>query len=270
MSGIMLYFSGTGNSRYIALRFAQIMKREYREAFEVHSIEEECDFQSMMHNNAVIGFCYPIYGSSLPKIMRRFVTRYRESLKDKKLILFCTQLVFSGDGARAFSELLKDVSYEVVLAEHFNMPNSICNIPFFNIRNGDELRGILIKAERRLDRACKALHENKRRLRGFNAFSHLLGLSQRPMFQKAEESASDQVAVDETVCSRCAKCVRECPAKNLYIENGRIKARGDCTLCYRCVNHCPNQAITVWIHNKVKEQYRGIPEKNLTEHQQTR
>lgn len=260
MPGLMLYFSGTGNSRYIALRFSEYMLHNYQDEFEVHSIEEECDFESLIQNHALVGFCYPIYGSSLPKIMRRFVFRYRESLQDKKLILFCTQLIFSGDGARVFTELLKDIPYEVVLAEHFNMPNSVCNLPVIKVRNGDALRGILKRADRRLARACKALHENKRRLRGFNAFSHLLGLSQRPMFLKMEDAASNQVTVDKNVCSRCAKCVRECPAKNLYLEDGCIKARGDCTLCYRCVNHCPNKAITVWFHNKVTEQYRGIPQ----------
>ena len=262
MAGTLLYFSGTGNSRYIALRFAKLMWERYQEEFEVHSIEEDCDFERLMRNNPVIGFCYPIYGSCVPRIMRRFVERHKESLREKKLILFCTQLIFSGDGARAFTELLRDIPYEVMLAEHFNMPNSVCNIPFFKVRNGDALQGILKKADRRLERACKALYNTKRRLRGFNAFSHLLGLSQRPMFLKVEDAASDQVTVDETVCSHCAKCVRECPAKNLYLEDGRIKAKGDCTLCYRCVNHCPNKAITVWINKKVTMQYRGVPEKN--------
>lgn len=45
----------------------------------------------------------------------------------KKIIIFCTQLLFSGDGARVFTDLLKSISYTVIYAKHFNMPNNICN-----------------------------------------------------------------------------------------------------------------------------------------------
>ena len=71
--------------------------------------------------------------------MREFVSKYVEELKDKKLIIFCTQLFFSGDGARVFTDLLPKGYGEVIYAEHFNMPNNICNIKIFPIKNGEEI-----------------------------------------------------------------------------------------------------------------------------------
>lgn len=186
-------------------------------------------------------------------------------MRKKKLIIFCTQLIFSGDGARAMTDLLEDIPFEVILAEHFRMPNCISNLPFLRVKNGDELKKILKKAEKRLGRACKALNENKRLLRGFHPVSRLLGLTQRPAFLKMEAKGMDQVSIDENLCSVCGRCVKECPAGNLYLENHQIRSKGICTLCYRCVNHCPRKAITVWINRRVTEQYHGVKKTVSTE-----
>lgn len=258
MNGAFFYFSGTGNSRYISEKFAEIMKDEYKQEFDVHSIEEKIDFLDIIEKNSVIGFCYPIYGSCVPKIMRQFVLKYKEFLNNKKIIIFCTQLLFSGDGARTFTDLLKDISVQVILAEHFIMPNAICNLPILKVKNGDELNKIVKKADKRLYKACKKLNENRKLLRGFNPLSYLLGIMQRPAFLKMEEAIANNVMIDDKSCSACGKCTRECPMGNLYMEEKRIKSKGGCTLCYRCVNHCPKKAITVWINRKVTNQYKGI------------
>ncbi len=133
---IILYFSGTGNSRYIANLFSQ------KTGAKSHSIEAKIDFKNIIKENDTIAFCYPIYGSCVPRIMREFVSRNIELLKDKKLIIFCTQLMFSGDGARIFTDLLPKGYGEVIYAEHFNMPNNICNIKLFPIKMVKELKNI--------------------------------------------------------------------------------------------------------------------------------
>ena len=88
MKGVMFYFSGTGNSKYIAKRFAAIMKEKYHQEYEVYSIEETMEFERLIKENNIIGICYPIYGSSVPKIMRQFVEKYKKLLDHKRLIIF--------------------------------------------------------------------------------------------------------------------------------------------------------------------------------------
>lgn len=121
---IVLYFSGTGNTRYVAEMFAKRMD------CQSISIESKCDFAALIQNNEEIVFCFPIYGSTPPGIMRTFVKKYKDALQGKKLVLLCTQALGSGDGARSLMDELESVSCEVIYAEHFFMPNNICNIPF--------------------------------------------------------------------------------------------------------------------------------------------
>lgn len=131
---IMLYFSGTGNSEYIARRFSERM------GVHCHSIEEDMDFAKLLADEDTVAVCYPIYGSCAPRIMRDFVERHRAVLSEKKFIILCTQMMFSGDGARAFARLLPGCDDHVVYAEHFNMPNNISNFWLFPVRDSERNR----------------------------------------------------------------------------------------------------------------------------------
>lgn len=248
---IMLYFSGTGNSKYIANLFSGKFK------CECYSIEEKVDFSKAIEANDTIGFCYPIYGSCVPRIMREFVDKNVEKLKNKKLIIFCTQAMFSGDGARALMDTLPKGYGEVIYAEHFNMPNNICNSSLFSIKNGEGIKKYIISAEKKMDKVCKDIKEGIIKKRGFSNFSHLIGKSQSAYWPKIEEKNKSSVNVDED-CVKCGVCVKLCPMKNLILEESGIKQNNNCILCYRCVNACPKKAITVLFNKKPKVQYKGI------------
>ncbi|PKM48109.1 MAG: hypothetical protein CVV01_05195, partial [Firmicutes bacterium HGW-Firmicutes-6] len=189
-------------------------------------------------------------------IMKRFVNTHRHLLQNKSLIIFCTQLFFSGDGARVFTDLLKDITYSVIYAEHINMPNNICNFRILPLAKEKRIGRYLNHAESKLIKICENIEQSIIILRGFNPVSKWLGwFTQRAYFPKIEAKAMKDVRINAQ-CNLCGTCTRVCPMDNLAIENNQISQSGACTLCYRCVNLCPQKAITVLIHSKVKKQYR--------------
>lgn len=248
---LMLYFSGTGNSKYIANMFSEKI------GAKCYSIEEKIDFSKMIDAYDTIAFCYPIYGSCVPRIMREFVSKYLTELENKKLIIFCTQLMFSGDGARAFIDIFPKGCGEVIYAEHFNMPNNICNFDLFPIKNGEDTKRYIRTAEKKMNLICKNIEKGVIKKRGFNGFSHLIGKSQSAFWPNIEEKNKSSVKTDDD-CINCGVCVKLCPMKNLALSEKGIKQNDNCMLCYRCVNACPKKAITVMIHKKPKTQYKGI------------
>lgn len=247
---LMLYFSGTGNSRYIAQQFSRRIQAD------CHSIEEAIDFDRLIGATDTVAFCYPIYGSCVPRILREFTAAHAGALANKKLVILCTQMMFSGDGARAFTDLLAGSAQRVLYAEHFNMPNNICNLWIFPIREGERRRK-LRAADKKLDRVCSELEQGVVRLRGWSKASRLLGQVQNASWPMVEEKNRATFQADGD-CTRCGLCVQLCPMHNLTLTDDGIEQRGNCILCYRCVNACPCCAATVLLHSKPQRQYRGI------------
>jgi len=247
----MFYFSGTGNSKYIAELFCHNMNAK------CHSIEEKIDFNQLIVSDEIIGFCYPSYGSRVPRIMREFAIKHIESLKNKKIIIFCTQLIFSGDGARAFLDIFPRDFFKVIYAEHFFMPNNVCNYFLLPLTNERKIKRYIKKAERKMQSVCHNITNGIIKKRGFNIISRILGLPQGLCMPIIEKKSLNTVMIDDN-CVQCCLCVSNCPMKNLEYQDEKIIQKSNCTICYRCINRCPQKAIRIFFHKKIKKQYKGL------------
>jgi len=254
---LMLYFSGTGNSKYIAELFCSVMNTHLSQSVQCRSIEENIDFGQLISSHETIGFCYPIYGSRVPRIMREFVGKYLEYLKNKKLIILCTQWMFSGDGARVFTDMFSRNYVKVVYAEHFSMPNNVNNLFILPVESDKKIKKYLDKAERKMQSVCNDIKNGKIKKRGFNVFSRFLGFFQGVFMPMWEKKALDLVKIYDK-CALCGLCVSICPMHNFENQNGKIIAKGNCTICYRCINKCPEKAIAVFLKKAPKVQYKGL------------
>jgi len=261
---LTLYFSGTGNTKYIAELFSRNMNAS------CFSIEEEINFVQEIKSHDTIVFCYPVYGSRVPRNMREFTAKHMSDLNGKKIIIFVTQMIFSGDGARVFTDMFWDGSIEVIYAEHFKMPNNVSNILIFREQSAKKLQKYIINAEVKMSKVCENIKNGIVKKRGFSFFSQLLGKIQGKSWQgnskeiypapaSIENKAKTGVKIHKP-CNTCNLCVNICPVKNLINVNGKIKQNGNCIVCYRCINKCPKKAITVMLPLKPTWQYKGINE----------
>jgi ferredoxin/flavodoxin len=251
MDILTLYFSGTGNSKFIAELFAAQM------GGEALSIEEKADFSGLIQNADTVAFVYPIYGSRIPRIMREFVKAHLGELDGKKLVILCTQLMFSGDGARCFMDLLPNASAEVLYAGHYNMPNNVNNFWLLHRTSDKAVRRLVRKARQKTARICADIKNGKVRKHGFNSLSRLMGLLQGMWMPALEQGMMRSVRIGGN-CTGCGLCVKRCPMHNLTLLDGKAEAGGNCTSCYRCINLCPERAIAIYFNGRVKWQYRGI------------
>ena len=235
----MLYFSGTGNSRYIAEIFASKM------GADCHSIEDGANFIEIIKKAETIAFFYPIYGSRIPRPMRDFAAKHKSLLKGKKLIIFCTQAMFSGDGARAFVDLLPKNHAKIIYADHFIMPNNIPNIPFMSLPSKRQMVKYKARAKRKMARVCGHIKRGVIVRRGFNLISQALGLIQGAFWPKIEKWGADKIRVGKN-CINCGLCVKICPVDNFVQKKGKITPKDNCALCFRCIHKCPQKAISIF------------------------
>jgi len=257
---LTIYFSGTGNTKYVAGLFSQKMNSQ------CVSVEDDVDFTAIISEHDTIAFCYPIYCSRVPRIMREFVHRHMADLIGKKIIVLVTQQAFSGDGARVFADLFEAGAIEVIYAEHFNMQQNMGNIPIWWMLfrpTEQSNRKFAKKTEEKVNIVCNNIKNGVVKKRGFSRVSKLLGYIQGKPWQKntneirpvrLEKKLMSDVRIHND-CTACNVCVKICPMKNLVNQEGEIRHLNNCTVCYRCVNKCPQKAITVYVHRKPKWQH---------------
>ena len=257
---LTLYFSGTGNTKYIASLFSKKMNAG------CISIEADTDFAAEIKAHETITFCYPIYNSRVPRIMREFAHNHMTDLVGKRIIILVTQQVLSGDGARVFADLFEEGAIEVIYAEHFNMQQNMGNIPVWWMLFKPTKRSqqkFIKKTNAKMNIVCNNIKNGIVKKRGFSKFSKLLGCIQGKLWQKntkdikpvrLEKKLMSGIRIHKN-CTACNICTKVCPMKNLINHKGQLQHMNNCTVCYRCVNKCPQKAITVYIHLKPKWQY---------------
>ncbi len=247
---IGIYFSGTGNTEYCVKKFFE----RYDPKAEIYSIENPISLEKIKQTREIL-FAYPIQFSTLPKIVRDYISDNAEIWRGKKLFILSTMGLFSGDGSGLSARLFKQYGATITGGVHLLMPDSISDEKALK-RSLEKNRKIINNSILKAQKAADSLKNNSPIQEGLGIFSHIVGLfGQRLYFAYKTKEYSNKLKIDSLKCIGCGKCVANCPMKNIEIEKEKAHAKGHCTMCYRCINYCPVQAITL-LGSHVIEQTR--------------
>lgn len=256
MKMCVVYFSGTGNTKFIVQKICGALKGKCE--IERFDVTEHTDLTRPLGTADLILIAFPIYGGAPPIPMREFIKKYNLCFKNKRFAIAETQYFFSGDGAASLGRAIEAYGGTVIAAEHFNMPNNLSDCKTFPVKNGKEIQKILSAAQRRAEKFAGSLLKGKGRRRGFSLPSHAVGYyCQRKYWRKGESGKRGRLKIDPARCVGCRACVKHCPVSNLTVEKGKAEGHGQCVFCYRCVNLCPKKAISLMGKTPPETQYRG-------------
>ncbi len=245
---IGIYFSGTGNSRYAAEYFC----REYDKETSVYSIEDGI-ILTAINNADLIVFAYPVQFSTVPKIVRDFVTDNKELWKNKKVFVIATMGLFSGDGSGMLGRLLESSGAEFTGGLHLKMPDSIADEKALK-RPLEKNKELVMQAEQKIKESVRQLKDGHPTQEGMGLLYRMAGFfGQRLYFGHKTKEYSSKLKIDKDKCVGCGKCEKLCPMKNISIVGQKAVSGNCCTMCYRCINKCPKQAITL-LGKRVVEQ----------------
>lgn len=245
---IGIYFSGTGNSRYAAELFC----REYDKDAIAYTIEDDNVLEAVNSADMIV-FSYPVQFSTVPKIVRDFVTRNRELWRNKKIFVIATMGLFSGDGSGMLGRLLQSYGAEVTGGLHLKMPDSIADVKALK-RPPEKNKELVKQAEQKIKESVRQLKDGHPTQEGIGLLYRLAGfLGQRAYFGHKTREYSSKLKIDKEKCVGCGKCEKLCPMKNITIVEQKAVSGNCCTMCYRCINKCPRQAITL-IGKRIVEQ----------------
>lgn len=238
MKGILYYFSGTGNTKWAAIKLKNNFK-DYGIEVEIKSIERENTINLRGYNFIVIGT--PIYAEIEPKIMEDFIRSMPNTLINVKCIVYSTQGGRSCSAIKRLSRILKAKGYNVVIESMIQMPNNFY-FSFGKEPSDEKVTHILETAQKKMEFIAKNFNENK--VCKVNTFilRQRAGEIAGKAFRKTIPKISKNITSTQE-CKKCGLCLRNCPKGNITFENGHAIFHSNCILCLRCIYICPENAV---------------------------
>jgi len=235
---VILFFSGTGNTWWVADRIKKQLDQRGINADTV-SVDTltpaKADWWIRTADLVLLG--WPVYGSDMPEPMKQFVDALPVVEKGKHIHVFCTQMIFSGDGAWHYHRHFEDKGLIIDSAEHFFMPSNLSGN-----KSEAHYHRVMECCGRRVDRYVERLMMSHSRIRGKH--SGWMGILQRGPYRWFYGRMQRLIRIDADKCTGCGLCVKLCPVENIKLE-GNAQPLDHCALCMRCAAFCPARAISV-------------------------
>lgn len=246
---MIFYFSGTGNSEYIAKLLGE------RTGEEIYNIAE-CVGKSKeyfkLKKGERLGFVYPIYCWGLPDIVEKFVKNTSFDFYGKHYtysVATCGASTGRADEDLAILLKAKNIpmhaSFAIKMVDNYTVLFSVKNKEKNEKVNNDAketITDMLFMVNARVGG-----YYNKKR--GIWPVSHVVHKSYKLCRITKPFAVSDE-------CIGCGACAKNCPSKAIVMKEGKpVWVKKNCTMCLSCLHKCPKNAINYGPSTKKNGQY---------------
>ncbi|WP_320130204.1 EFR1 family ferrodoxin [uncultured Sphaerochaeta sp.] len=265
MNILILYFSGTGNTRFIAKRLFEALKEEHHEV-TLASMEDNPAETYTGYDLYCLGF--PVYACTMPENFSAYCQKLALPTT-KKVVFFSTLGFYGGNGMRTISKQFIKRGMQPLYAAEIRMPGSDGLV--FMKKQSKYVRNLQQRdffhdkdIEKAIDSMVESISNEKVPTLSQIAPLHLGGVVVGGLMHvsfglvtnwyKKKFRAND-------ACIGCHLCEKNCPVSNIKVEGKTVHFSDTCIICMRCINNCPAEAIQIGKLTLGTFRWKG-PEKN--------
>ena len=244
---MIMYFSGTGNSRYAALRLHSVVGGQL---VDLNRRIKDHDYQPLVSRSPFI-LVAPTYAWSLPRVVEEYL-RQTPMEGDNRLYAVLTCGGSCGGAEGRLRRMAEDLGLEFRGLAEIPMPENY--VAMFSVPSRETAEAIIHRADGLLDQVALRIEDG----RPLPRLSHGLGGAIQsnlinPLFYSMAVSADKFYATE--ACTGCGVCEQACPLNNISIKEGRPAWGESCTHCMACICGCPAEAIEYGKKSKGKRRY---------------
>ena len=232
---MILYFSGTGNSKYVAKQIADALGDEI---VNLNDRIKAGDTSPVETGERLI-VVTPTYAWRIPRVVRDWLRKTElRGAKQARFVMTCGSEI--GNADKYNRELCAEKAISCMGTAQIVMPENY--IALFSAPQVDKARQIVAKAEPDIDRAITAIQANQpfAPTRN-NLYDRFMSGPVNPIFYKYFVKA-DAFTVSDA-CIGCGQCAKRCPMNNVTLKDGKPVWGKNCTHCMACICYCPVSAI---------------------------
>ena len=232
---MVVYFTGTGNSRYCA---QMIGKRLDEKVIDAYPFMKNGIAAELISETPWV-FCAPTYCWRLPHIFEDFLRSARfEGSKEAYFIMTCGGDI--GNAEKEVKKLCSEIGLDLKGVLQVVMPENY--VAMFDVPDKKQCVPILRRARRTLVPAIEQIR-NRESLasRKVSIADKIKTGPVNPIFYGLFVKAKKFYAAD--ACISCGKCVEGCVLNNISLKDGKPVWGTSCTHCMACICACPTEAI---------------------------
>lgn len=247
---MIFYFSGTGNSKWVAQQLALSLNDQI--SF-IPSVLDVSDYT--FADDEKVGFVFPIYSWGVPPIVLRFIDQLNSILGQNRYLYFiCSCGDETGRAPQQFAKAIGKKGWCCNAGFSIIMPNNYVLLPGFDVDSDEVMQKKLTDAPERLQSIVELLKQSYCGMDcSEGGYAYLKSKLVYPLFVKWGVSTKKFYSADE--CNGCGRCVKMCPTKNIKLINNRPVWDKNCTSCLACFHSCPQNVIGYGGSTKGKGQY---------------
>lgn len=233
---MICYFSGTGNSKYVAKRISESLPNEALVDLN------DCikNYIELNKNDCSrIIFVTPTYAWRIPKVVEKYIESHAPFNRTKAyFVMTCGGEI--GNAGKYLKQMCSRVGMSYRGVAGVVMPENY--IAMFSAPDNDEASKIVDRAESTIDNIIELIRNNKRLPQSdLTLIDRLYSSVVNPVFYTLFVKDKKFYANDK--CISCRKCELVCPLNNIISIDGKPKWQGNCTHCMACICSCPTGAI---------------------------
>lgn len=224
----IFYFTGTGNSLYVAKKFN----------CELYSIPQVLKGNINIFEDEKIGIVFPVYKHSIPTIVEEFLKNIY--LKSPYIFSILTCGDNSGDATKYLVSFAKKCGTEIHYSNSIAMTGN--HIPYVDIEKEKYL-------DKNIDNNISKLIEDIWNNKNFIKYGKIIDPLLRNILKTVNKiyplDSPKNFSVSES-CIKCGTCIKVCPRSNVsFTESNLIIFGNNCESCLSCVHNCIKQCIQV-------------------------
>lgn len=233
----LAYFSGTGNTGYLARRLAEKFALRGIPVRPVRIEDALPDFAPPA--DVVLGLAYPIHALNAPSPVFDFISALPDGEGRRAFIVKGpADPFFNGGSSHLVIRALQDRGWEVFHESMVVMPSNV----FVRYPDGF-IRQLLIAAGQRTEVIAAEVADGVTRLDKPGPVARFLTRHLSRLESRGGKYFGRDLQVS-SACDLCGLCVRSCPVGNIRQEGREIVFGDRCIICMRCIYLCPRGAIS--------------------------
>jgi len=231
----ILYFSPTGNAKYIAEKLLDHLNDNDTELLPL-----EFTIPGELEAKDQLTIIFSIHAFNAPRTVRRFVKKIPSGLYKKISLIAvgCADAWINKASTSGVRHILEKKKYSITVDEFLPMP-----LTFIMSFPEQMCRDLISSAEKKIEVIASSILNEKRSENTIpfkSKLVHIIG--------KAEDPAAKLFGLELHAgndCTSCGICVNNCPEKNIRFNKKNKPVFGlNCMMCMRCIYNCPEKTIS--------------------------